>query len=123
MDVGNDTLRVHSYVLLVARSNKQLSNCVVRIVAHVETFGDATFGRATRWREDSWPFGTLWQLSSEPLFFQKNKKTRTQERQRNQFVASERKPETKMCSIDIKIEIRVKTCIWVAHRNSLRLIY
>ena len=43
MDVGNDTLRVHSYVLLVARSNKQLSNCVVRIVAHVETFGDAIF--------------------------------------------------------------------------------
>ena len=60
MDVENDTLTVHPYVLLVARSNKQLPNCVVRIVAHVETFGDATFGRATRWREDSRPAGTLW---------------------------------------------------------------
>ena len=59
MDAANDALRVHLYVLFVLRSPKQLPNCEVGIVAHVETFGDATFGRATRWREDSRPAGTL----------------------------------------------------------------
>jgi hypothetical protein len=59
MDVESDALRVHSCVLPVARSYKQLPNLVVRIAAHVETFRDATSGRATRWREDSGPAGTL----------------------------------------------------------------
>ncbi len=37
MDVNNDALRVHSYVLLVARSNKQLPKCVVRMLKRLVT--------------------------------------------------------------------------------------
>ncbi len=59
MDIKNNTLKVHSHVLFVARSYQQPRYCVVRNSSHVETFCDATFGRATRWREDSGPAETL----------------------------------------------------------------